>query len=157
MGKEVFPKGRERGLFYEKERSPGSKGSIVCATCHTEKKQGIFVCLFPWKVLRHAAYRPCLCPPEIRRRACGFSVSKKIGCSVQRNRVRRRLKESFRALLPEIEGSVQLIFIARAPIGAASFQEISRDMRYLLKKAGFLPKEKAGGKKARADRVESQP
>ena len=87
----------------------------------------------------------------------GFSVSKKIGCSVQRNRVRRRLKESFRALLPEIEGSVQLIFIARVPIGAASFQEISRDMRYLLKKAGFLPKEKAGGKKARADRVESQP
>ena len=76
---------------------------------------------------------------------------------MQRNRVRRRLKESFRALLPEIEGSVQLIFIARAPIGAASFQEISRDMRYLLKKAGFFSKEKDDGKKKPGGRVECQP
>jgi ribonuclease P protein component len=44
----------------------------------------------------------------------GFSVSKKIGKSVVRNKVRRRLKEAFRELTPRINGNYCIIFIARS-------------------------------------------
>jgi len=65
----------------------------------------------------------------------GFSVSKKVGNSVVRNRARRRLREAYRAL-PEIRGNFSLVFVARSVIAEAEFSEICRDMRYLLKKAG---------------------
>jgi len=71
----------------------------------------------------------------------GFSVSKKIGGSVERNWVRRRMKECLRMCLPEMEKDVHLIFIARVPIVQADFKTIGRDMRYLLRKAGLLEKQ----------------
>lgn len=68
----------------------------------------------------------------------GFSVSKKVGKSVLRNRKRRQLKESFALNMEEISKNVDIVFIARAPIAAAEFSDIRRDMRYLLKKAGLI-------------------
>lgn len=68
----------------------------------------------------------------------GFSVSKKIGCSVVRNKVRRRLKESMIRIYPEISSSCHIIFVARKPITDAAFAQIHDDMRYLLKKVGLL-------------------
>lgn len=68
----------------------------------------------------------------------GFSVSKKVGSSVVRNRIRRRLKECMRCFYPEISGSFHIIFVARRPIAQAAFSQIKDEMRYLLKKAGLL-------------------
>ena len=68
----------------------------------------------------------------------GFSVSKKIGCSVVRNRVRRRLRESMKLISPELKGSAHLVFVARKPIAEAAFSQINGDMIYLLKKVGQL-------------------
>ena len=68
----------------------------------------------------------------------GFSVSKKVGKSVMRNRKRRQLKESFRLYMTDIKNDTDMIFIARAPIAEADFSSMSRDMRYLLKKAHLL-------------------
>ncbi len=70
----------------------------------------------------------------------GFSVSKKVGGAVVRNKVRRRLKESLRQYLLEISANAQIIFIARASIAEADFSAIVREMGYLLRKAGLLPK-----------------
>lgn len=63
-----------------------------------------------------------------------------------RNKARRRLKECLRLYLPEISKSAQIIFIARAPIAAAEFAAIAKEMGYLLRKAGLLE----GGKKQKA-------
>ncbi len=66
----------------------------------------------------------------------GFSVSKKVGNSVTRNRARRRLKEAFRTLLPEIRGNYCFIFVARPRVCAAAFADILAQMRKALVKAG---------------------
>jgi len=68
----------------------------------------------------------------------GFSVSKKIGISVVRNKVRRRLKEAFRELLPGIEGNYCVVFTAKASIENAPFAQILEEMRLLLYKHGLL-------------------
>lgn len=43
----------------------------------------------------------------------GFSVGKKIGKAVKRNRLRRQLKECARELLPRIKGGFNCIFVAK--------------------------------------------
>lgn len=67
----------------------------------------------------------------------GFVASKKIGGAVQRNKVRRRMKEAVRTKIQLPEGNWNLIFVARKGITDASFKEICGDIKYLLKKAGL--------------------
>lgn len=70
----------------------------------------------------------------------GFTVSKKVGNSVTRNRLRRRFREAYRTYLDQLNVSAHIIFIARAPVADAEFREILDDMRYLLKKAQLIEK-----------------
>ncbi len=74
----------------------------------------------------------------------GFSVSKKVGKAIVRNKIRRRMKECMRELLVQMVSgeSANLIFIARAPIVEIKYAEMRKEMRYLLKKAGLFTIEK---------------
>ncbi len=66
----------------------------------------------------------------------GFSVSSKVGNSVVRNRVRRLMREDFRMQRPALPGG-KYIFVARTISARASHQELTREMAYLLRKAGL--------------------
>ncbi len=66
----------------------------------------------------------------------GFSVSKKIGNSVQRNRAKRRLKACFSPLLPRVKPGYNLIFIARSSSLTAPFLSMQRSMVAALQRAG---------------------
>ena len=66
----------------------------------------------------------------------GFSVSKKIGNSVQRNRAKRRLKACFSPLLPHVKSGYNLIFIARSASLTAPFLSMQKSMVAALQRAG---------------------
>ncbi len=68
----------------------------------------------------------------------GFSVSKKIGNSVVRNKVRRRFKEILTPLLPYINKDCSIIFVARKDITSLSFKEMTSYVVTSLKKAGLI-------------------
>ena len=66
----------------------------------------------------------------------GFSVSKKIGNSVMRNRAKRRLKACFSPLLPRVKPGYNLIFIARSAALTAPFLSMQKSMISALQRAG---------------------
>ncbi len=68
----------------------------------------------------------------------GLTVSKKIGNSVVRNKVKRRLREVIRPFLPKIKNGYNIIVIARTSIVDAEFKNISLCFARSLNKAGLL-------------------
>lgn len=73
--------------------------------------------------------------PNVR---VGFSVSKKVGNSVQRNRVKRRLRAALDMFLPSLQPGYNLIFVARAAILDEPFPSLCAQVARLLEKAGLL-------------------
>jgi ribonuclease P protein component len=56
----------------------------------------------------------------------GFTVSSKVGNSVVRNRVRRRLRELTRRVLTEWPAGLEIVFIARPSAADAPFEALAR-------------------------------
>ena len=79
----------------------------------------------------------------------GFSVSKRIGNSVTRNRIERRLREAFRPFIPDITPGYDIIFIARDAVKEADFGHISATMQNMLTKSGLMGNNKNADKAAR--------
>ena len=68
----------------------------------------------------------------------GFSVSKKIGNSVTRNRVKRRMRAVLSLYLQDIKPGSRLIFIARSPILNESFEGLCDTFYKLLERAELI-------------------
>ena len=67
----------------------------------------------------------------------GFTVTKKIGNAVIRNRTRRRLKEAARLVLDEHPVSgIDLVLIGREATRGRSFVALQEDLRRALARAG---------------------
>ncbi|MBR0673178.1 ribonuclease P protein component [Neoroseomonas soli] len=69
----------------------------------------------------------------------GFTVTKKVGNAVVRNRARRRLKEAARLTMPSLgaEGW-DLVLIGRDATGSRPFAQLIEDLRGALKQAGVV-------------------
>lgn len=65
----------------------------------------------------------------------GFSVSKKIGKSVVRNKVKRRLKEAFFSLQEHVSPDYNYILVAKEGIEKKDFVQIKQEVIGLLQKA----------------------
>ena len=69
---------------------------------------------------------------------CGFTVSKRIGKAVERNRARRRIREAVRGLWGLVQPGWDLIWIARPGINEASFTDLQDACARLLRRARLL-------------------
>lgn len=61
----------------------------------------------------------------------GFTASRKVGESVERNHARRLMKEAFRSLSSSLVPDVAYVLVARKPIVTASLDEVRRELARL--------------------------
>ncbi|MBV9811787.1 MAG: ribonuclease P protein component, partial [Acetobacteraceae bacterium] len=68
----------------------------------------------------------------------GFTVTKKIGNAVVRNRTRRRLKEAARVVLRDFPtAALDLVVIGREGTRARPFADLVEDLRRALRRTGL--------------------
>jgi len=68
----------------------------------------------------------------------GFSVGKRVGCSVIRNRTKRRLREAFRKEFARVEKGYNYVVVARTASAERTYDELRQSLLSLLEGAGKL-------------------
>ena len=69
----------------------------------------------------------------------GFSVSKRVGNAVVRNRVKRRLREAARVeFLPRLESGWDFVVIARKDAADADYRRLNRSLMRLFRRSKLL-------------------
>lgn len=78
------------------------------------------------------------CPNRVGKSRIGFSISKKVGKSVQRNRIKRVFKEAFRQHYWQIREGYDLVIVARKGAVGLSFDQACEELLKLCRKGKLL-------------------
>jgi len=70
-------------------------------------------------------------------------TSRRIGCAVQRNHIKRQIRASWDSLLPNLPDGWHLVVLARQPIIRADFAEIEQALKSVIRRAGLTVEVKA--------------
>lgn len=68
----------------------------------------------------------------------GITVSKKIGCAVERNRCKRIIRAAWSGIEPKINGSYDIIFVARSKTKYLKSTDIQNIMFDIFAQAGAI-------------------
>ena len=77
-------------------------------------------------------------PNNLKTQRLGITVSKKVGKSVTRNRLKRLVKENYFELEDSIKEWNDLVFVLRKNQLVPSYYDIKKEMKYLTKKLDIL-------------------
>ena len=77
------------------------------------------------------------CTSNAKVSKAGFSVSKKYGKAVARNRIRRQMKAAVSIVMPRVKQGYNVIFIPRRH-ESYIFGDVIESVQYLLQKAQLL-------------------
>ncbi|MBN1667626.1 MAG: ribonuclease P protein component [Anaerolineales bacterium] len=76
-------------------------------------------------------------PNQLDYTRIGVAASRAVGNAVQRNRAKRRLRETARMLLPGLPVGWDLILLARRDLNQANFSALQTALHTLLQRAGL--------------------
>lgn len=79
-----------------------------------------------------------IAPNTLLHNRYGFITGKGLGKAVQRNRVRRLLREIVRELHPRLRSGHDIVLIARRPLVGQPFAVVKRIVSDLLHQAGLV-------------------
>jgi len=80
-------------------------------------------------------------PNRINITRLGLTVSKKVGKSVKRNRVKRLIRESFRLSQKQIMPGYDIVVVAKPSAYGLKCQQAQLELLSLLHRAGILKRE----------------
>lgn len=72
----------------------------------------------------------------------GFTVSTKLGCAVQRNLMRRRLREAYRLNEHLLRWGYDIVIVARSASAETDFEKLQKELLACLEKTGPLVRDK---------------
>jgi ribonuclease P protein component len=90
------------------------------------------------KSYTHSLLVLCCLPNQEAFSRCGFTVSRRIGNAVERNRARRRISEAVRLQWDMVVPGWDLVWVARPGINKAEFLELQSVCARLLRRARLL-------------------